>query len=281
MDKYLETNGIRLHYCVHPGEGPTLVLLHGLTANARAFDAYLAAGLSSGFRLITVDLRGRGQSSKPENGYSMAEHAQDILGLLDAEGLHPAIVGGHSFGGLLSIYLAANFPERISRIIILDAAARLHPQVRDLVAPSMARLGKTWPSRAAFLKEMQQGGHLAGAWNPFMEAYYNADVYELPDGSVTTLASLPHIQQAIDGALGLGAQWLDYIQSVQQPALLIYATGAFGPAGTPPILTRELALETAEMMPNCQAVEVPGNHVTMLYGAGAQATVEAMKMFLR
>jgi hypothetical protein len=61
---------------------------------------------------------------------------------------------------------------------------------------------------------------------------------------------------------------------------LINATGSYGEAGGPPLLPKELAQETVDMMPNCQYLEVAGNHQTMMYGEGAKQIVQAVKNFL-
>ena len=98
MGQFLRTNNIQLHFIDHGGQGPGLLLLHGLTANAHAFDGYIGAGLTQHFHLYTADLRGRGQSDKPEKGYTMADHARDIIGLIGHLEAGPILLGGHSFG---------------------------------------------------------------------------------------------------------------------------------------------------------------------------------------
>jgi len=96
MDQFVSTNGIRLHYLDHPGEGSPLVLMPGLTANALSFDGLINAGLSPSLRVLALDMRGRGLSDKPAGGYRMADHAADVLGLLDTLELKEMILGGHS-----------------------------------------------------------------------------------------------------------------------------------------------------------------------------------------
>ena len=108
VGRYATTNGIRLHYLDHGGQGPVLVLAPGLTANAHSFDGLMHAGLAEVARVIALDLRGRGESDAPPSGYAMEDHARDVLGLLDALGLERVVMGGHSFGGLLTYWLAAN-----------------------------------------------------------------------------------------------------------------------------------------------------------------------------
>jgi pimeloyl-ACP methyl ester carboxylesterase len=278
MSKFIKTNHITLHAIERGAGDTTLILMHGLSANAHCFDGYFRAGLAEGMRTVAVDLRGRGLSDKPATGYSMADHARDITGLMDALGIKQAVMGGHSFGALLSIYLAHHYPERVSRLVLIDAAARLHPNVRELVAPSMLRLGRVWPSFDAFIAEIKNAPYLTGRWTDDMLPYYRADVYELPDGSVTTYSHPAHITDAVTRALS--EPWLDCIGSVRQPAVLIHADEPYGPPDGDPILPAEFALETVQMMPDCHYVHVPGNHLTMLFGVGAQAGVKAIRSFL-
>jgi pimeloyl-ACP methyl ester carboxylesterase len=99
----VRVNDIQLHYLDHPGGDPPLVLMPGLTANAYSFDGLINAGLSSALRVLALDLRGRGLSDKPDSGYSMADHAADVLGLLNALEFQRVVLGGHSFWGLLTL----------------------------------------------------------------------------------------------------------------------------------------------------------------------------------
>ncbi|MDY7228900.1 alpha/beta fold hydrolase [Hyalangium rubrum] len=274
MERFIEVNGIRLHYLDHPGGAPLLVLMHGLSANAHCFDGLVEAGLSPRFRVVSVDLRGRGLSDKPPSGYSMAEHARDILGLLDALGTGPVVLGGHSFGGLLSFYIAAHWPERVSRLLILDAAGAMHPRVRELIQPSLDRLGKVLPSVDAYLAAMKQAPYLEGMWNAGLEAYYRADVKENPDGTAQARSSPQALAEAVENALG--EPWPELLPRIRQPTLLLHAPNGFGVAGTPPVVPREQALETVRTLPNGRYVEVPGNHYTMLFGGNASAVVQAI-----
>ncbi len=267
-----------LHFLEHPGGEPPLVLLPGLTANAHSFDGLIGAGLSPRFRVLALDLRGRGQSPKPEQGYSMAEHAADVLALLDEVGLERVVLGGHSFGAWLTIFIAAHHPERVAALLLMDAAARLHPQVRELIAPSLARLGREVPSWEQFLAAMQQAPPLHGWWEPAIESYFRADVETRADGSVLPRSRLAHIVEAADQAQA--EPWMAHIARIPQPTLLLNAPGPYGPPGTPPVLPKAFALETVEKFANARYQEVPGNHITMLYGKGAATMVAAITDFI-
>jgi lipase len=102
------------------GRGPDpVVCLHGITAQHRAFNA-LARYLEASRGLVGVDLRGRGDSDKPESGYSLEAHAADVVRVLDHLGLRSAVLAGHSMGGFVALKTALSFPERVRALVLLD-----------------------------------------------------------------------------------------------------------------------------------------------------------------
>lgn len=278
MKNWVRTNSIQLHYLDHPGEMPPLVLMPGLTANAHSFDGLISAGLSPALRVLCLDLRGRGLSDKPDGGYNMAAHAADVLGLMDALGIQHVMLGGHSYGGLLTLYMAANHPARVSKLIIIDAAGSMHPQVRDLIKPSVDRLGKVWPSWDAYIAAMKKMPFYQGWWTPAIESYYRADVEIRGDGTVKPRSRPEAIIEAVECALC--EDWAQHLADIKQPMLLLNAPGAFGPPGAPPVLPREHALETVNAVPDGRYVQIPGNHMTMLFDEGAKQIVDAITTFV-
>jgi pimeloyl-ACP methyl ester carboxylesterase len=278
-DCFAQANDIRLHYIDHTGGETALVLLPGLTANAHSFDGLMGAGLGLRNRVLALDLRGRGLSDKPATGYSMADHAADVIALMDTLGITRAIVCGHSFGGLLAMYIAANYPDRVHKLVVIDAAGLLvNPATRELIKPSLDRLGKLVASWEVYLDAMKRAPFLDGWWDPAIESYFRADVEFNEDGSVRARSRPENIAEAIDRA---GAEdWGAHLAAINQPALLLHATGAYGPPGTPPIVLVEQARATVRAMRDCRYVEVPGNHMTMLFGDGARLMVEAIADFV-
>lgn len=277
--KYVSTNGIRLAYLDHGGSGEPLILMHGLSANSHHFDGLIAAGLTQHARVLAVDLRGRGLSDKPTGAvYSPEDHARDIVGMLDALGLDRANIGGHSYGGLMTIYLGAHYPERVKKMVILDAGV-MHPAVKDLIAPALKRLGQPVASFDAYLAAMKQNpAYHQGIWNEYIEAYYRADVEDLPDGQVLPRSRPEVIAAAVDQILDV--DWNAVMPRATQPAILIHGTEGVGPAPTPPVLTDDGAQQTLSMLPNCQYVRVAGNHYTMLYGEAGAQVVASIGAFL-
>jgi pimeloyl-ACP methyl ester carboxylesterase len=269
---------VELFYLDAAGAGP-LVLLHGLSANAHSFAAIIAAGLAPSFRVIAPDLRGRARSSGPATGYSMPDHARDVIGLMDHLRIEHAVLAGHSFGGYLGIYLAANFPNRFTRLIVLDAAITSHPRVGEMLKPSLDRLGKTLPSEAAYLESIKAAPYLGGLWDDNVEAYFRAELVRNADGSTQSATSAAAVAQA---AYGLACEpWLHLVQQTRQPTLLLNALEGYGPPGTPPLMEPTWAKATAAAFPSAKYDVVPGNHITMLFGAGAAATASKIEQFAR
>ena len=202
ISEFIDTNGIRLHYIDHGGNGPILVMTHGLTANAHSFDG-LAKALGLEVRLIAVDLRGRGLSEKPDTGYAMEDHAADILGLLDHLGLDRAFIGGHSFGGLLTYHIAAHHPERVRRCVIMDAPIEVDEAILKQIRPSMERLGRVFPSWEDYIDTVKQQPYFEDWWDPEIESYYRADVRENDDETVQSRSNPNHIEEAVRGIIGV------------------------------------------------------------------------------
>ena len=275
----IETNGITLHCLDHgvaaPGE-LTVVLAHGLSANAHFFDAMVAEGLADGIRVLSVDLRGRGLSDKPDRGYSMDEHARDIVGLVEHLGIERYVMGGHSFGGLLTYYMAVHHRDRISKCVVLDAPSEVDPRIAEQIKPSLARLGVTLPSFEAYLSSVKQLPYYEGWWDPRMDAYFRADVEDVPDG-VRPRSSEAHIAEAVDRVNDI--DWPSTVSRVTLPTLLVRAAGSF-PPGSPPILSREAAEVAVSRLRSGELVDVDGNHMTAFFGDGAARVTAAVRSFI-
>ena len=118
----IEVDGVHLHY-VEAGEGPPLLLLHGLNGSTFGF-RLLAPYLTPHYRTIALDLMGFGYSDRPQHrDYSLGAQARLVDGFLDALGIERASVLGHSLGGAVAMHLALEFPERVDRLILASSAS--------------------------------------------------------------------------------------------------------------------------------------------------------------
>lgn len=129
-----------LNYVVE-GQGQPLVLVHGVGANLQSWDR-VTEKLAPHYRIIRVDLRGHGKSSHIEGDYSLEKFAEDIVAVMDAEGIARADLAGFSLGGLISQCLALNYPDRFGKIAILSAVAARTAEERAKVVARLAMIDK-------------------------------------------------------------------------------------------------------------------------------------------
>lgn len=126
---FTTSDGIRLHYSVH-GTGPeTVLLVHGLAAGGRQFEADASYFAEQGFRVLVPDLRGHGRSGAPSphehEGFSIARFGSDMVELLahaDADTVHWV---GNSLGGIIALPLLRSRPEIFRSFAIFGTAFRL------------------------------------------------------------------------------------------------------------------------------------------------------------
>ncbi len=124
--------GINLHYW-RVGEGPDVVLLHGLWGNLAVWHLKMVPLLRKDFRVTTYDLRGHGHSDIPPTGYTTADMASDLKGLLDALEMERVHLIGHSLGADIALHCALLYPERVSKIVAIEAGipALLHKRMDE------------------------------------------------------------------------------------------------------------------------------------------------------
>jgi pimeloyl-ACP methyl ester carboxylesterase len=116
----VSVNGVRLAY-QKLGEGPDVILVHGLATNRAFWFMRVARQLRQRFTVTTYDLRGHGASDMPPSGYGVADMSDDLAGLMDALGIERAALVGHSYGGVVALRVAALRPERVTRLVVADS----------------------------------------------------------------------------------------------------------------------------------------------------------------
>ncbi|CAL1238953.1 alpha/beta fold hydrolase [Candidatus Methylocalor cossyra] len=111
-------NGVRLHY-VTGGKGPPVVLLHGWPQTWWEWRRIMPT-LAEQFTVIALDLRGFGDSEKPESGYDVATLGADLVALLDHLWLGAARLAGHDLGGWVAYAFARLHTDRVERLALAD-----------------------------------------------------------------------------------------------------------------------------------------------------------------
>ncbi|NVM43677.1 MAG: alpha/beta hydrolase [Candidatus Lokiarchaeota archaeon] len=157
-ESYAELNGIKIAYEIH-GEGYPLIFLHGF-AMYKEFWKWQVKVLSKEFRVITLDIRGCGKSDHPTETFSMEDLADDIRALLDYLNIEKIHLGGHSFGGMIAQHFALNYPNRLSKLILMSTFANLPLDKSGLDMYKRSQLSnyeaKVEDSTKAFWDKMKQ-----------------------------------------------------------------------------------------------------------------------------
>ncbi|MDR2122919.1 MAG: alpha/beta hydrolase [Flavobacteriaceae bacterium] len=105
---------------LNPEASEAIVLIHGMFTNMSIFYFNIAPKLAEKYHVVLYDLRSHGMSEKVDHGYSLKALSQDLLDLMDVLNLSKVDLVGYSFGGLISLYTAIHFPEKIKKIAIID-----------------------------------------------------------------------------------------------------------------------------------------------------------------
>lgn len=257
-----------------------VVALHGITASHMAWRmAARALVEETGICLLAPDLRGRGRSAGLPGPYGFAAHLSDVLALLDRVDVPRIVLAGHSMGAYVAARLAADYPERVSSLVLVDGGLPLPvPADKDpdevlkaTLGPAIERLDQTFPTRADYVAMWRKHPAFADAWNADVEAYVNYDLESAHDvahpEAVRSVVSLEAVRT--DGReLLLDELTRTAISRVVAPVRLLRA-----PRGLlnddRPLLPDEVLAEFVAARPEAQVEMVADtNHYTILLGEG-------------
>jgi pimeloyl-ACP methyl ester carboxylesterase len=260
-----------------PAKGPAIVCIHGLTANHTCW-ATMADTLTPTYRLIAYDLRGRGESDKPDKGYSLETHGEDLGRLLDHFKLRTAVVMGHSLGAHIALRFAVKHPARVSKLVLVDGGLDVRAEILDSLRPAINRLGVEFPSLELFLNFIRQLPMFEGRWNDYLERYFRYDVETLPSGVVRSKVAKHAIEEELTN-LERERLWVWHHQ-VRCPTLIFRAPdGLLTP--TDCLMTQEEGEAMAHAIPKSRLVVVPKtNHYTVLLGSHPKVRT-ALRAFLK
>jgi len=141
--RFVETNGIRMHVA-EQGEGPPVLLCHGFPELWYSWRHHLSALAAAGFHAVAPDMRGYGQTDRPEviDQYTLLHLVGDMVGLLDALGHETAVIAGHDWGAPVAWHAALLRPDRFRAVIGLsvpfiprgsDYPSKSYPETDDTV----------------------------------------------------------------------------------------------------------------------------------------------------
>lgn len=271
-------DGIDLAFGYWPGRGDPIIALHGLTASYVNFIG-IAECLAGRLPLLGFDLRGRGDSDKPDGPYGMAQHARDVAAAMRAMGLGPSIVIGHSMGAFVATALAEQDPELVAALVLIDgghvpagpAGALPDQALNTALAARIAQLRQTYPSRDAYRQFWRTQPHFpANEWNRWVEAFLDYEVGG--DSTVQPKASESAVRADLGEVLLRGAI-VARLKSIRVPTILLRAGHGFIP-GQPPLFPDALATEMQTFVPHIEDHKFAGTtHYTIVLGQSAAARI--------
>lgn len=145
VERTFDTGQVRLNYAEGPAHGPPLVLVHGLGRRWQVFLPVIPA-LSLRWHIFAPDLRGHGKSSRVARGYHGPQYSEDIACLLRERVSAPAVLFGHSLGGMLAMWIASHHPELVRALVLGDniiVAQRLRNPMYTSLFSGLRELART------------------------------------------------------------------------------------------------------------------------------------------
>jgi pimeloyl-ACP methyl ester carboxylesterase len=244
-EKYITVDGMKIRYLVR-GAGSPVLLLHGYAHFLETWDFNLRP-LSEHYQVYAVDLPGHGLSDKPEVAYNLSFFTRFVINFMQALGIEHASLIGHSIGGLISLNVVINFPEKVDRLVLETAAGLSHDVSLLHRMCSMPVLGsadtKESPIKTALEHRMKR-------------EFYNPDFVakEIVDLSYQFMQQMPETRRVLLSILhhsvtadGLRPEvvMVDRLHLVESPALLIHGVQD---AIHPP----ELSQNACRLIPNAR-----------------------------
>ncbi len=279
---FVHVNGIKLHYLDWGGDGPALLFLPGLGCNAYIFNRF-APRFTDHFRVLALTRRGHGDSDYPETGYDIDTLTEDIRQFMDCLKIEQAVLVGHSYAGIELSHFAALYPERVLKLVFLDAAYDRSSAECKLMQENNPMKGVPIPGEkddyytvqdyVNFIKRTYP--RLADIWGELMDEHILHDIRVNPDGKV--VEKMPDdVGKALTET---SASYVPEDAKIQAPVLTIYAIRENTYFLAPAYMTEEQQVQMLEFfdkfqqpwnlhsiekfrrdVPQARIVEIPKGH---------------------
>jgi len=250
-------DGAKIYYEVH-GEGEPVIFLHGIMMSTLSWLAFIPE-LSKRFKLILVDFRDQGQSSRMKEEYGQDIHVGDIVSLLDELHIPRVHMMGLSYGGQVALRFALQQQKRIKSFCLFNTP--------NLVTNHLREIGKAWETAA----ELNDGARFFQLAVPFIysEPFYEKNLDFLMERQKMFKSLLT--REWFEGFIRLSRSVRDYsisrdeLKTIRVPTLLVGADQDI-------IISPRSMKDIHENIPNCEFIMIPN--------AGHGAFLERMNEFL-
>jgi pimeloyl-ACP methyl ester carboxylesterase len=277
--KKVRGDGVQINLATWQGNAGPILGIHGITANCRCWDV-LAEALIPDYTILAMDLRGRGQSEKPSSGYSLYNHLRDINCLLDDLEIDKIVIMGHSLGAFIGLAFAAEYPQRVDRLILVDGGGDLSTnqfnRVFEGIKPALDRLGQTFPSAEAYLDKMKQAPYLQ-PWTSVIETYCRYEIEKVAGGVRTNIDPVCILEESANIKK---VECAPYYPNIQCKTLILRAPNGLL-SQDDLLLPEDVIKKMTDEIPEVRRFDVKGtNHYGILMKTQA-ARDEVIREFLK
>lgn len=268
---FIDYKDLSFHYLVwnESNEKDALLLVHDPEANARMFNLwanYLASQYQH--RVISIDLRGRGESVK-HGPFSLELYTEDIERILNSLNIDRVIFIGSSFGATIGLKFTAKYPNRIVKLILVDGGAIPTSEAEKIdylksLKVATAHVGVSYPSLDAYWQYWKNSSLFNSVWGADIEEYLKANIEVSSNGKVKTRIS----KEAVDHDLAeiTKINYPELYVGVKCPALLVCSSQGIN-NNIGPLLTTDMAKRITSSLIGCKLYTVKGaNHYTTIFG---------------
>ncbi|QBY50536.1 3-oxoadipate enol-lactonase [Cupriavidus oxalaticus] len=239
---YLDHAGARLFYTVDgPEAAPAIIFSNSLGTDHTMWEPQ-AAALAGRFRVVRYDTRGHGRSTAPGDAFTVEQLGQDVIAILDALGIGQAIFCGLSMGGLTGMWLGIHAPERFSRIVLANTAAKIGN-------------AEGWNTRIDTVLRDGMSVMVAPSVERWFTPGFAATADRALDGLRSVLAGLDPRGYAASCAAVRDADFRETVPSIPVPVLVV--------AGSQdPSTTAQEGRALADAIPGARFIELPAAHIS-------------------
>ena len=244
-----------------------VVILHGVLQAGEGM-YYLADQLAGWSDVIVPDLRGRGETERPADGYDPATMAADVAALLDELGVGPVVLIGRKHGGVVAYHLAEKRPDLVAGLVLGDTSPEISDERAQRVRERMATLPRSFASREEAERVYEQVLRL-----PLDRARNDipVDLQTLDDGTLCWRHNLDLVARIEDACMPR-SDW-DVLSRLECPILVL--------RGYRGEITPEIAGKLAETPPGARVQVIHGSRHDVFIGPGSEQTLAAIALFLR
>jgi pimeloyl-ACP methyl ester carboxylesterase len=261
------------------GGAPPVVFLHSFSGNG-LLALRLGNLIAPQRRLLAPDLRGRGKSDAPFGDYSLKMHLTEVMAVLDRLKIEKFVIAGHSFGAMLSVFLAASQPERVQGLILFDGGASPEPAALQLLENYYDHLRYHYATIEEYTRRFEESP-LYQPYTTELDQLIRSNLSQQPDGTYTrTIARYVVETERNSENWSVWQSLPQQYGKVRCPALIVRAgRGVFTEQDV--VLSEATATHMAAQLGNARVVTVAEAGHTTLMTMPSTTRDEAISQFLQ